>query len=586
MRRRGLTATCIALSFCGIVGGADDDRPTTAPPFRSEVSAAAGALGTTLGKADLAVARLAVQPTLFKGNFGEAHMNRHLSAYLGRPEGWSSLTSRLGPQGIDGVGIRFDVSGRPVGLRILEAKYGSSRLGMTRDGIQMGDRWVQPRVDRLGAEYRAIAESARAGRLSVATKGSVGRQRLSFPMGDGKVAVFARDPGGSWEFVGRPDRLAEAAGRSGQIGDYLGKAAQGRVAAEKYISRIVLRDGSFHIRVKDATRLDQLGRESALPITKEISIPLSGPRWATIVRVTRPEVARLLRERFPSMSRTDVDDFARSLTQSPRDLERLFAANSRTLLGSTTRASLITGSLAGGVDTIFQAAFQYYIDGRVDWGVVARSGIANFGGGAVGTGAGQGTVIFMTRNAIARQFAQRTSQILGVGSARLVTRVAGLGVGGAAANIATAYLGYVLGLYDLDTANRIGVTGIAGLAAGAATPIAMSALAAWIGTTSTGTAISSLSGAAATSATAAWWGGGSLAAGGWGAGVGSTIMTGGAIVVAIAGAAVVAQVFRYFDQAEEDRRVTLTIADLKARTTFPMTRRSGAEVHVQTIRPQ
>jgi hypothetical protein len=583
MKSRGLTTTCVALIFCGVVGGADENRPTTNPPPQSEVSAATGALGTNLGKADLVVARLAVQPTLFKGNFGEAHMNRHLSAYLGRPEGWSALTSRLGPQGIDGVGIRFDVSGRPVGLIVMEAKYGSSRLGTTRDGIQLGDRWVQPRVNRLGAEYRAIAESARTGRLSVATKGSVGRQRLSFPMDDGKAAVFARDPGGSWEFVGRPDRLAEAAGRAGQIGDHLGKAAQGQIAAEKYISRIVLRDGAFQVRVKDATHLDQLGRESALPVTKEISIPLSGPKMGTIVRVTRPEVARLLRERFPSMSRTDVDDFARSLTQSPRDLERLFASNPRSLLGSTARATLLAGALAGGVDTIFQAAFQYYIGGRVDWGVAARSGIANFGGGAVGAGAGQGAVIFLTRNAIGQQFAQRTSQILGVGSARLVTRVTGFGVGGAVANIATAYLGYALGLYDLETANRIGVVGIAGLAAGAATPIAMTTLATWIGMTSTGTAISSLSGAAATSATAAWWGGGSLAAGGWGVAGGSIIMTGGTIVIAVAGAAVVGQVFRYFDQVEENRRVTLTIKDLKSRTTFPRTRRGGAEVRVQRI---
>ena len=72
-----------------------------------------------------------------------------------------------------------------------------------------------------------------------------------------------------------------------------------------------------------------------------------------------------------------------------------------------------------------------------------------------------------------------------------------------------------------------------GFAAAGATTAAVMAL----GTASTGTAIASLSGAAATNATLAWFGGGSLAAGGLGV-AGGTVVLGGVVaapVIAVAG---------------------------------------------------
>ena len=63
---------------------------------------------------------------------------------------------------------------------------------------------------------------------------------------------------------------------------------------------------------------------------------------------------------------------------------------------------------------------------------------------------------------------------------------------------------------------------------------------------STGTAISSLSGAAATNATLAWLGGGSLAAGGGGMAAGTVVLAGVAVVPAL----VVGGVFLYFKGKE------------------------------------
>ncbi|MEG2040792.1 MAG: hypothetical protein RR068_06765 [Hafnia sp.] len=79
--------------------------------------------------------------------------------------------------------------------------------------------------------------------------------------------------------------------------------------------------------------------------------------------------------------------------------------------------------------------------------------------------------------------------------------------------------------------------GIGAVSSGILTGIGAGGLATQIGFASTGTAISSLSGAAATNATLAWLGGGSLAAGGMGV-AGGTAILGGAIagpVIAVMG---------------------------------------------------
>ncbi len=91
---------------------------------------------------------------------------------------------------------------------------------------------------------------------------------------------------------------------------------------------------------------------------------------------------------------------------------------------------------------------------------------------------------------------------------------------------------------------KAGVNIAAGVAGGAAVAAAAPTAAMWIattfGTASTGTAISSLSGAAATNAALAWLGGGTVAAGGTGmAGGQALLVMAGPIGWAIAGGAVV-----------------------------------------------
>lgn len=113
---------------------------------------------------------------------------------------------------------------------------------------------------------------------------------------------------------------------------------------------------------------------------------------------------------------------------------------------------------------------------------------------------------------------------------------------------------------DFESAKNAEIgSGAAGgaLGVGVATlgPTAAMGVATTFGVASTGTAISSLSGAAATNAALAWLGGGTLAAGGGGMAAGQLLLTlAGPVGWAIAGTTIVASVALYlWTKSEKDR---------------------------------
>lgn len=103
---------------------------------------------------------------------------------------------------------------------------------------------------------------------------------------------------------------------------------------------------------------------------------------------------------------------------------------------------------------------------------------------------------------------------------------------------------------------------ISGLGSGGLAGLAAYSGAGWLATASTGTAISSLSGVAATNATLAWFGGGSLAAGGLGM-AGGTMVLGGIVagpVLAVGGMVLASKA----EEAKENARSNLYQAELAA----------------------
>lgn len=111
---------------------------------------------------------------------------------------------------------------------------------------------------------------------------------------------------------------------------------------------------------------------------------------------------------------------------------------------------------------------------------------------------------------------------------------------------------------DLEVARQSAAGAGAGFTAGAAVATMAPTAAIWVattfGTASTGTAISTLSGAAATNATLAWLGGGALAAGGGGTAAGSALLAlAGPIGWTIAGATLLTSIVLFTKKKSENR---------------------------------
>lgn len=79
-----------------------------------------------------------------RGKLGEGLSDSYFSRLDNKS--WTKLTPRKGSQGIDHLYLKYDKKGHVRGMIVGESKFGSSKLGMTKDGEQMGQNWVRNRL--------------------------------------------------------------------------------------------------------------------------------------------------------------------------------------------------------------------------------------------------------------------------------------------------------------------------------------------------------------------------------------------------------------------------------------------------------
>lgn len=97
-----------------------------------------------------------------KGVVGEYSTQRDYLDRLTRT-GWTSVTPRTGSQGLDHFFMKFNSRGYVEDVLIVETKMGTrsvkQSLGMTSDGKQMSQTWVQRRIERsILAKYDEIIQ--------------------------------------------------------------------------------------------------------------------------------------------------------------------------------------------------------------------------------------------------------------------------------------------------------------------------------------------------------------------------------------------------------------------------------------------
>ena len=508
-------------------------------PISSSPYAVAPATSTTallLRQADTALARSVINTTGLKGSIGENAAGRYfLRQTLQQTGNWHSISPRSGPQGLDHVFIKTNSQGAPTDLLIGESKYNTSRLGMTKDGLQLGTNWSAKRISALGARYLTVAKSD----IGIARLPLTPKHQLSVILQNGKEVFFWRENSqASWKFTGSRSELSQAQKLAEQYGNFLVKAGNGAFSYRSRLFQIYPQGSDLRIIIRDASNLVNRNPDQ-LKVTGDITLK------GILDKKLTPEVTKDLAKQLQGklkLSDTDAMCLAKK-TAKEINAGKLLAGKSN-YFGNLAGWSIGAALASGGINIVSQLLTK----GEVDWENAALS--TTMTGATVFT-VGSLQYAIMT-NATSVPIKALTST-LGISTSQLAQFAGPVGV--LLCTGIWGYGSYFFGYGTLQDANRNMIIGSLSSAAGVAFSAGVMGLIGTYGVANTGTAIVTLSGAAATKASLAFLGGGAVAAGGGGVALGSLILTGGATVVVIGTSIAAWYIYRCWDEKQENKRI-------------------------------
>ena len=474
--------------------------------------------------------------------------------------------------------MRFDRNGNPKGLLVGEAKFGTSRLGATADGKQMGPMWRASRLALTAQRYAAAASEFKTGNfLRSSSPPSSAERCTNIPIGrNSEVTVWFDKRTNKWTLYTTDDVSgSEIARQLYKTSVYLQKAADGiiahkaRVFSVKVIGRNLLEISSINA---DTGQIEG-GTERVS--FNDLPLDMQGRLKQNLVDAIAESMLRQSKKNGIRMEPEQAEKHAKAVVKQAEKENRVpkLIKKYSPRIGWSPRIGLRAAAWGGGggavLAGVFDLATQLYVTGTVDW---ERTGTMSLLGGASGaSGAWIGAQLqyaLMTETS-QRFLSESAARIAGMqlssGTLHSISQIAGGLGGGVVASAIFSYGSYFLGYSDLRTANRAMIEGTAGTAVGVGAGACATTLVMTFGTASTGTAISALSGAAATNASLAWFGGGSLAAGGLGVAGGTVILTGGIVIVAMAAATTVHVLFVIKDANANRERVAYLVENVHQR---------------------
>jgi len=487
-----------------------------------------------------------------KGAAGENLMDRVVTnQFFSETGGWVSCPPRSGPQGLDGLYVRANSQGQLRPPLVVESKYGSSGLSQTAAGRQMSEGWIRPRMAGPAQTYRTLTwgKDATVVRHSYVPEDV---EAAPVPLSNSERAYVWREDSGVYHVHAPEGRsVGEVRVQTRQTADMLSGTAAGKVDYRARLFRYRVTDGEHEIVLQslssDGTVVTGPGGEQVQRVIRGSAEELPGPfRKALRLAFKRALVEKGNLPRFAArrLAKHAVEnpEFADRMGLTPRGDGYV------SIIGgiiSGTKVGIAGGLTAGAVAAI-QEAFR---DGEFDFGRVGTTAAVGAASATLAYASGAAIHYGLVSTEVGSQIAgmMPTDQIAGQSVERVLGTVGGSMVGSTAFVVGM----YLAGDYTPRESRRLmGRSLVRVLATKGATATAMGGAAA-LGTASTGTAISSLSGAAAQSATLAWWGGGSLASGGLGMAGGAAALTGIGAVIGVVAFAGTGYYFKRRDEAEQ-----------------------------------
>ncbi len=525
-------AFLILLLFSFNLSAQNEEKKET-PAFRIFSAAGNSAAATALSNADVAYLRTLVGSNTrgLKGAFGENIAQKtFLDNILSKSGSWKSVTPRLESQGLDHVFVKYNKNGTPKQLMVGESKFGSSRLGFTRDGIQMGREWTNKRLIGLGEKYESLAKETS---VNLKKAPSVPKYEMEVHLKNGKTVHFWKNSrNANWNFDGSETELLQAKKAATDLGRFFKDAGNGIFKYRTRIFHIEFKGKDIIIQDYDAEGIPKNAKNVNLKTLNKTSKPMV---LKGALDKSSEELKPILEKAFEKLG-YDSKTATRMTNKLIKEygLEQIFKPYSKLNLAVGIASS---SASAGAVAAAIDAGIQFVTTGKINFKQVALTG----GAVAVGTLIGEGIKIALTH---------QVAQSLNLSSIAVstISGDAGFGITIAIINYGNWLMGNTdFGTATLDTGMQIGFL----LGAKAA----ITGVVAAYGTAGTGVAIGSLSGAAAKSATLAWLGGGSLASGGFGVAGGTLVLTSAAVVVVAALAAAVKYASGKYDEYAERQKI-------------------------------
>ena len=537
MRNKSFCCTVLA---CGVMFHLAAANETGASP-----AASAAMAGTALFRADVALAKSIVSPTDFRGSLGENAAGQcFLKNTLSQTGNWQAITPRSGRQGLDHLFVKTNSRGVPTKLLIGESKYNTSPLGHTRDGIQMGKRWINRRLIALGSRYLNAAGKSdiTLARMPLNPNRSI---EVTLPNGAHRHFWKASSKD-TWKFSGTKSELAVAKVQASRYGLFLQKAGNDIISYRSRIFNILPRGNDLEIVVYDAANVEKNVAMHDLRKLSSFKLKNALSDNGKLSKGVVGDMAKTLQRKL-SLSDSEAWTLARNVRRryTARDLMKPTSIHREIFTSKALWAGVGVASAISLLDVTAQLIASDFDSRSVDWRPAALGPASAFGGLVSGHYVKAGLSLPYARNII-RSLSGSLHCSAGTMTTFLSSNAAGV------ITMAIFNYGmYFFGGIDLQTANRQMLVGSMAVGAGSLFVAGtMGALAIW-GTASTGTAIASLSGAAAANASLAILGGGTLAAGGGGVLLGTAVLSGGTMLIVVGVTYIGYKLFELWDEHNE-----------------------------------
>jgi len=501
-----------------------------------------------------------------KGATGENLMDRVVTnQFLSETGGWVSCPPRSGRQGLDGLYVRANSEGQLRPPLVVESKYGSSSLGETAAGRQMSEGWIRPRMAGPAQTYRTLTwgQDATVVRHSYVPEDV---DAVPVPLSNSENAYVWRGDSGRYH-VHAPEgqSVGEVRVQIRQTADMLSGTAAGKVDLRARLFRYRMTDGEHEIIFKS---LSSDGTVATGPGGEEVQriIRGSGEELPKPFRKALQQAFENALVEEGNLSRLAARGLAKHAVENPEFANRMGLTPRGdgyvSIIGGVISGMKvgIAGGLTAGAVVAIQEAFR---DGEFDFGRVGTTAAVGAASATLAYASGAAIHHGLVSTEVGNQIVSMmpTGQVAGQSIERVLGTVGGSMVGSTAFVVGI----YLAGNYTPRESRRLMGKSMAHVFAAKGVPAAAMLGTAKFGTASTGTAISSLSGAAVPKASLAWWGGGSLASGGFGMTGGMVVLGGISVAAGMVALAGAGYYFKQRDEAEQKATIEARLDLVKER---------------------